>query len=602
MKNFHFKNSILVKFIFCVFLCLLVPLIIMIAITRTHISRIEQNTARQYLSANLNTVSSSIDGIINNVENFYIPLLTERSFTTTIEQLSPYASRNEYQDFLDTNLISNALSQTASFNNFIYSIYAYSYPANRFFSSKVRWDPAYHDYDKENSDWLMHYENDNPKDRWILTSSVEDRRPILTSYRSIKHDSTSLDGVISINIDATVISQQLQNTLPDSESFCFMTDSDFNMISSSDFQENSAPVYEEILKAYKDEANNEFFSIDINNQKLFVCASVSEHTNFHYFIVSPRENINMISSMLTSLIIGIFIFIFLLILLLVGLTIFIFFRPINQLFNGMKSVQNGDFSFRLPQNSNYEISYINEHFNLMAENIQRLIHKNYEQEILRKDAEIRNIQNQLNEHFLYNTLDSIRWSARVEDAPQTSEMVYSLATFYRINLSSGSDFVPISQIVQMIKSYLAIQKIRMGDQFTYSLVCDSELSEFRALKYLFQPLIENSLIHGTNGITRSIDIKIVFEISKNNLHFYVSDNGVGISEEKKEEILNSIRDNSEDNSKYFALKIIYEQLSSEYRSGDTLIIETELGKYFSIGFCIPLAALGGTYYDSNDNY
>lgn len=164
-----------------------------------------------------------------------------------------------------------------------------------------------------------------------------------------------------------VISKHLQKILPNPECYCFMTDSDLNVISSSDFQQSDSPVYKTVLKALPNEKNKDFFSLDINNEKMFVFSSFSETTDFCYFVVSPAKNINTISSMLTQLVTGYFIFIFLLLLLLISLAIFIFFRPIKHLFNGMKLVQNGDFNARLPQNSNYEINYINEHFNSMTE-------------------------------------------------------------------------------------------------------------------------------------------------------------------------------------------------------------------------------------------
>lgn len=574
----------------------------MATITKTHISKIESNSAHQYLSTNLKTVSSNIDRILQNVDTFYIPLLTDRDFTTTVGTLSPYDSRKEYQDFLDTTTIYDTISKTASFNNYIYSIYTYSTSANRFFSSKMKWNPAFHHFDKTNAEWLINYEYNNPKDNWIFTTAVEDGRPILTSYRTIKRNSNILDGIVSINIDASVISKQLKNVLPDDESFCFMTDSDFNIISSSDSKEENKQIYNLILKAQKNEQNKDFFPMDINHEKMFVFSLVSENTGFRYYIISPRKNIMTISSMVTQLSTGYFIFIFLLILLLSSLAVFIFFRPIKQLFNGMQSIQEGNFNIRLPENSNYEFNYINEHFNSMAENIQQLIYENYEQTLLRREAELHNIQNQLNEHFLYNTLDSIRWSARSENALQTSKMVYSLATFYRINLSSGIDFIPVSQIIQMLESYLSIQKVRIGDQFTYTLTCTPELSTLRVLKYLFQPLVENSLIHGLNGITHNLDIHISFLLSDNSLCFTVSDNGIGINQETLLEIEKNIRNHSDDNSEYFALKIIYQQLETEYHAGDSLHIDTRFGEYCKISFRIPLSNLGGNLYDRNDNY
>lgn len=599
MKLEHLKHSILVKFIICALISIFYPLFHMSVIARQHIQKIEQNTAYEYLSANLDTVSSNIDGIINNMENFYLPLLTDREFITAVQKLSPYEKRDEYQDFLDTTRIRDMLSKTASFNNYIYSIYAYSYPANRFFSSKVRWDPSYNDFDKDQSDWLLNFEKNNPAGRWILTVSEEDGRQILTNYRMVKQNAASLDGIISINIDAAVISGQLENIIPNQSCDCFMTDSDFNIISSSISNGKNLSVCEAVLNVLQEEEKEGLFSLDMNGETMFVFSSLSADTNFHYFIVTSRENINKISSMTLRLVLSYFAFVLVLVLFLTVLSVLIFFRPIKQLFVGMTSVQKGDFSTRLPQNSNYEINYINEHFNSMAENIQQLIRENYEQQLQRKDAEIRNIQTQLNEHFLYNTLDSIRWNARVEDAPRTSKMVYSLAAFYRINLSSGKDFIPLSQIAQMLRSYLDLQEIRMNSRFTYTLTCDPLLYNISVLKYLFQPIVENSLVHGFDGTERHLDINICFEISDDLFCFTVTDNGAGISLEKKKEIENSIL-NSSETEDFFALKMICKQILLEYQMDNALFINTTPGESCTVGFCIPLSRLGGVSHDSDD--
>lgn len=602
MKILHSKNSILIRFILCIMCSMLIPFVILMAFSKSHISRIEQNNAQEYLSANMNIVSSNIDGILKNVEYFYVPLLMDHNFLKTIETLSPYKDREAYQDYLDTNYIKESLLKNATTNNYIYSIYAYSYHANRFFSSKVNWNPAFHDYDKTSSPWLSTYENQNPEDGWILTSAVEDGRPILTSYRAIRQNG-NLYGLVSINIDAAVVSKQLQTILPDMDSFCFMTDPDFHIISSSTAGLEDSSVYKAVLDELQSKKEQRLFTIVLDKENMFVFSFISPDTNFRYFIVSPYKNINTISSMLTQLTAIYSVCIVFLVLILAALSILIFFRPIRRLFDGMRAVQNGDFAVRLPKGTSYETSYINHQFNDMTENIQKLIHENYEQKLMQKDTEIHNILIQLNEHFLYNTLDSIRWTARVENAPQTSNMVYALATFYRINLSSGLEFITVQQVVKMLQSYLTIQEIRMKDQFTYTLDCQPELEHKKVLKYLFQPIVENCLVHGVEGISYKLDIKISFTIEKGLFRFCVHDNGAGIAAEKLAEIYTCMSDETTCSMEHFALKMIDRQLLLEYGLEHALYIRSEAGSYCEVGFCIPLEKLeGGIYHDENDDH
>ena len=578
------------KFTIAVFCSLLLPFLVLVSYTGTNIRKIEEQNARQYMSANLNTVSSSIDEILQNVDNFYAPLLINKEFCRTVRTLQPYDSRDPYQDFLDTNCIRDALLETASTNNYIYSIYAYSYPAGRVFSSKINWNTDFNHYDRTQSPWLSAYEDGQIQNKWILTTSIEDSRPILTSYRTIKQNK-KLYGLLSINIDASVISQQLKNVLPDEDSFCFMTDPEFHIITSMEKEGNDQSIYQTALKEASQFQDDNFLITNIDGQKMFILSYLSKNTGFRYYIFAPYRTISTIASMVSTLLKQDFFVILVLTLLLILLAVIIFFRPIRQLVNGMASLRNGDFDTRLPNDSSYEINYINQQFNRMTDNIQKLITENYEQQLLRKDAEIRTIQLQLNEHFLYNTLDTIRWKARMEDAPMTSNMVYSLASFYRIYLSSGQHFISVENIVEMLRSYLTLQQIRRQDTVTWTLECDPELYPVQILKYLFQPVLENCFSHGMDGLDRPMHIKICFNKENGCFHFSVTDNGVGISPEKLNGIYQNLDMDIDNKNEHFALNLIHRQLQKEYHLEKTLYISSEPGKFCTVEFFIPMEQL-----------
>ncbi|MDD3402065.1 MAG: histidine kinase [Hespellia sp.] len=581
------------KFIFGILFIMLIPFICLLAVTQDRTQEMEQESARTYLSANLATVSGSIDGILTNVEKFYVPMLIDKDFNNTVQNISPYIERDLYQDFQDSNLIRDTLLTTAVTNNYIDSIYVYSCPADRLFSSKVSWNPLFHHYKANDSGWLEAYYTKEKESSWLLTASAEDDKPILTSYREMREQQT-LFGVLSINIDAAEIAHQLKTVTPDTESTCFMTDTQLNMICASETGEEEAGIYQTVLKAVPSQANPDFFSVKVGGEKMFVFSLISGETDFRYFIVTPASSINSVSSTVSSLLRWYFFWIFLLIVLFILLAAFLFFRPIKRLIEGMRAVQGGDFDARLPHASSYEIDYINEHFNSMTENIQILICENYEQQISRKNAEIQNILNQLNEHFLYNTLDSIRWMARLEDAQKTSDMVFALAKFYRINLSFGQAFIKISQLVEMLESYLMLQKIHMENQFTYTLNCDEALLNRKVLRYLFQPIIENSLVHGRDGSRKVLDLQITLEIRDGRFHFCVLDNGTGISPQMIQQIYQSLTDDSSCSMEHFALKMIHKQLQLEYHLTETLLIDSQPGSYCQVEFYIPLSELEET--------
>ena len=127
---------------------------------------------------------------------------------------------------------------------------------------------------------------------------------------------------------------------------------------------------------------------------------------------------------------------------------------------------------------------------------------------LKRRAELQALQAQINPHFLYNTLDSIRWKAEAAGAEDISRMVRDLANFFRIGLSRGREIIPLEQEICHVRSYLDIQKMRYGDRLDYQIRIPEELKKLYTVKLLIQPLAENSIYHGIKESDRKGTILI----------------------------------------------------------------------------------------------
>ncbi|WP_252315959.1 sensor histidine kinase [Sinobaca sp. H24] len=133
-------------------------------------------------------------------------------------------------------------------------------------------------------------------------------------------------------------------------------------------------------------------------------------------------------------------------------------KPVIDLTKEVEKVGKGDFEARATVNSQDEVGMLNHRFNEMVLEIGHLIDIRYKLQIQKKEAEIKAMQSQINPHFLYNTLDMIRWSARLEHAPKTGESIEHLSRIFRTSLSEGSLFIPLKNEIKNIKSYLELQK------------------------------------------------------------------------------------------------------------------------------------------------
>jgi two-component system sensor histidine kinase YesM len=283
------------------------------------------------------------------------------------------------------------------------------------------------------------------------------------------------------------------------------------------------------------------------------------------------------------------------------LTHYYFYIPIRELISGMKRLQNGDFTIQLPKNPTHEFEYINRNFNHTAQSIQKLINENYAGKLINKEAQLKNLQNQINEHFLYNTLDSIHWLARLEDAPRACDMVFALSNFYRLSLSFGKDLIPVRDVIKMLENYLYIQKFRMRDALDFSISCDPSLSEERILKNLLQPLVENAIIHGIAGLPRPCIIEIHFTRQQEYMQIKITDNGKGFSQEKLQKVREQLDSKDPYSEHSFALKTIQSQLQIFYGKDIALCIDTVIDQGTVVRLDLPITNERGTPDAKDDN-
>ena len=594
LKNLS-KNSILVRFTLVLVVVLIIPFSIFLSITSQNITDIENKSADQYISSNLKVVASTVDGILSNLEHGHTSLALNTSFIHAMKKLKPYAEKEIYSDYLQTRLIKEQLVATSIKNNYIDSVYAYSFLSNRIFTTKVNWSKDFNDYDEASSKWLISYETNTTENPWLLTSSIEDDLPILASYRRIKELDMPLYGLISINVKADTVADVLKDAANMPDSYCFVTDNNGNYIGSDAAIDDA--IYDSIYQGM--ERNEQHTTL--NGREYFYSSQTSDYSHFTYVIAAPRESIETISPLLKNINLVFIISTFVILIVFLTASYRYFYTPIQALFKKMHKVQDGDLDARLPEASSYEISYINENFNDMVSNLQSLINENYVNQLISKDAQLKSIRNQLNEHFLYNTLDTIHWKARLENAPESCDMIFSLAKFYRLSLSSGKDFIPVTDIIEIIDNYLQIQKIRMGDMFVYNIDCQKDVAHMEVLKYLFQPIVENALLHGGNDLKRQLILSIRFYEDNDYLIFSVKDNGVGMTLNRLTHLRAELASEATNTDDLFALKTLQSQLHAQYGAECDLHIESSPDNGCLVSFALPISKLGGLEDVENTN-
>jgi two-component system sensor histidine kinase YesM len=169
------------------------------------------------------------------------------------------------------------------------------------------------------------------------------------------------------------------------------------------------------------------------------------------------------------------------------------------------------------------------------------------------------LQAQINPHFLYNTLENINWMAIRKNAPEISSLVTTLAKYFRLSLNKGKILVSIEDEIELIKTYLAIQNARFDGGLDYEINIDPECKNYSIPKLTLQPIVENSVLHGIlKKPEKSGNITIETQFQEDELLIIITDNGVGMEQERVAQLLNSQQ------SSHYGLFNVQERLKLYY--------------------------------------
>ena len=193
----------------------------------------------------------------------------------------------------------------------------------------------------------------------------------------------------------------------------------------------------------------------------------------------------------------------------------------------MKTIRSGDVTLDLPTKREDEIDEIRYQFMNMMQRIQGYHLQDLEKQDLLRRTEIKSLQSQINPHFLYNTLDSIKWMAKLEKVDAIPEIVTELGELLQRGMNVEETIVSVSEEVSIIKSYIFIQKIRYQDRFDYILDIEPNILDYQMPKFILQPLVENAIVHGIESSSAKGTIEIRGWSDEEKLYFTVRDTGKG---------------------------------------------------------------------------
>ena len=262
-------------------------------------------------------------------------------------------------------------------------------------------------------------------------------------------------------------------------------------------------------------------------------------------------------------------------------------QPISQLNQATEKIAQGDFNARAQADSDDEVAELAVSFNNMAGSMQSLIDKVKEDERKMRKADLRLLQEQIQPHFLYNTLDTIVWLIESNEPDEAVTMVVTLSDFFREILSKGKEFISIEEEEKHISSYLQIQEMRYRDILEYDIQLDQVIYKYQILKLTLQPVVENALYHGIKYKRAKGCIHIHGEKEGDIIRLTVRDDGVGMDEEELEQLRQQIEKPCQETEKGFGLANVNERIHMYFGPEYGMKIQSQKGNGTTVEIVIP---------------
>ena len=269
------------------------------------------------------------------------------------------------------------------------------------------------------------------------------------------------------------------------------------------------------------------FSIELTGEKNIVVLDHSELSGWTSVILSPEEDIIpgfLHSRTIVLLITGCF---FLLTLAINGFLTFYLSKDVRSLTSAVSQINGSNLELPVLNPSSSETALLYDNFQAMLARIKELIEKNRLKEQEKHKAELRTLQAQINPHFLYNTLNTIKFLAILNGSENIQKVSDSLARLLHVNMSQEV-FISVEQEVSYLEDYLELQSYSYTNQFRYNISTDPDVLLYFLPKMLLQPLVENALKHGFKDRVLHNKLIITFSQSADTLLIMIQDNGNGI--------------------------------------------------------------------------
>lgn len=342
-------------------------------------------------------------------------------------------------------------------------------------------------------------------------------------------------GLIQASISASVFQSILHNTPASANTALYLLDGSGQVFAHS----GSAPIEPSTFHTIRQNLQNEteteisnFTSIELSGRHYLAGIAQITNTGWQVAMLVPYDDMTSITQSANRYLLLTIGALLILIVPMTGLIARRFTQPILALQRGVNAISEGDYSVTIPRCDNNDFNQVIDSFNFMTTRTKEMMANQYEMGQALKNAELQMLQEQINPHFLYNTLDLLHWQARRVGAEDIVDVVHSLSQFYKLSLGHGMEIVSLEHELQNVIAYVHIQNVRFMNRIHLVIDVPEDVRTCSIVKIVLQPLVENSIQHGIREKDdESGTILITARAHDNEVILSVADDGVGMSEQ-----------------------------------------------------------------------
>lgn len=402
---------------------------------------------------------------------------------------------------------------------------------------------------------------------------------VVSIFRLIKDEKFANDtGLLYISLDPVVFGNILKRVNLQNRSEIYITDQYDKIVFHSGMEEQYIPIGD-VLGTYREKDERGFFVSEAPEGKMLVSSFVINRYGWKVFGTIPMNTLVDENKLIILNNIAVFLVVFIIALVAWYFTLSRITKPLKALTSTMESVGEGNMYVKFECDREDEIGLLARSFNYMMDKMHELFNN-----LLKEQYKV--LQAQINPHFLYNTLNSIRWMAIIHRVDSIKEVIDALSLLIMNSMKSERQFVSIEEEITNLKAYIYIQKIRYNNSFDVEFDIDEQVLNCQCISFILQPQVENAIFHGIEPKEGFGLIQVSVKRENGVIYLTVRDNGVGMTEKQIHRVLNEEKDVGRGLSG-IGVRNVNERIKMIYGTQFGIRITSKLKEYTSVEITIP---------------